>query len=165
MAGWDTNGLPLVGPQTANGVAAVPPNGVVTQPTAAGLVQSNMPSAGGSAPITVAVTNFQIAAIAAALITNTATSTVHAATLNTREGLITTEALTTAPAATYTFTLTNSQLIAGAPAPQIVIRDGTNTGGSMQLNSVTNATGSTVLVFQNVGTTALNGTMLIAFHV
>jgi hypothetical protein len=119
----------------------------------------------GQQPITVAVTAFQIAAAAAELIANTATSTVHAATLNTVAGLITTEALTTAAGATYTFTLTNSLLVAGAAAPEIVVKSGTNTAGIFQVTSITNATGSTVIVLTNIGTAAFNGTILIAFHV
>lgn len=165
MPGWITDGMPLAAPQTANGVVATAPNGLSTQPTSGGLNPVDIGGTGGASPQTVALTNFQIAAIAAALSVNTATSTVHAATLNTTEGMVTTEALTTAAGATYTFTLTNSLLVAGAAAPQVVMRDGTNTAGAVQLNSVTNAVGSSVFVFQNVGTAAWNGTKLIAFHV
>lgn len=165
MPGWPTNGMPLVGAQTQNGVVQTPPNGVVTQPGASMLVESDTETAAGQSPQSIALTLFQIAAIAAALTSNTATSTVHAATLNTSEGLITTEALTTAAGATYTFTLTNSLILATSAPPQVVMRNGTNTAGAVQLNSVTNAAGSSTFVFQNVGGAAFNGTMLIAFHV
>ena len=178
MGGWTTNGVQVVAPITVNGVLQQPPapnfnlttNTVIGTPQpltllpSTALISADIQSGNGQQPTTAAATAFQIAAMAAALITNTATSTVHTATINTTEGLVTTEALTTAPGALYTFTLTNSLLVAGAPAPQVVVRNGTNTGGAFQVNSVTNATGSTVIVVQNVGPTALNGTVLIAFH-
>jgi hypothetical protein len=40
-----------------------------------------------------------------------------------------------------------------------------NTGGQITLKSVTNAVGSTVIIWTNTGTTAFNGTMLIAGHI
>lgn len=177
MPGWITNGMPPIGAAVQNGVT-VSANPINVNGTLSGgeaLTYSNLGvsallpvdtelSSGGT-PQTVAATAFQIASIAAELFANTATSTVHAATLNTVAGLITTEALTTAAGGTYTFTLTNSLLVAGAAAPQIQIRSGTNTGGGFTVTSVTNATGSCAIVITNSGTTALNGTILIAFHV
>ena len=79
--------------------------------------------------------------------------------------MVITESLSTAAGADYTFTLTNSLLVAGARAPTFVIRNGSNTAGSMALKSITNATGSTVVIWTNVGTAALSGTMLIGWHI
>jgi alanine-alpha-ketoisovalerate/valine-pyruvate aminotransferase len=120
--------------------------------------------ANGGTPQTVAATCFQIAAMATELYQNTATSTVHAATLNTKGGSILTEALTTAQSANYTFTLTNSN-IGTATKLQSSWHSASNTGGVLNTISVTCAAGSAVLVASNIGTAALNGTMLLAFHI
>jgi len=177
MPGWLSNGLPPIGAPVQNGVTvtanSININGTLSggeglsysNLTASALIPVDTETASGQVPQSVAATTFQIAAIASEIVSNTATSTVHAATLNTVAGLITTEALTTAAGSTYTFTLTNSLLVAGAPAPQVQVHSGTNTGGGFAVTSVTNATGSTVIVLTNTGTTAWNGTILIAFHI
>lgn len=179
MAGWTTNGVQVVAPITVNGtvtqastinfnsatigMGAAP---VFTQLPAASLTSFDVPAGGGSQPTTVAATAFQIGSHVAGLIANAATSTAGAATLNTVSGLITTEALTTAPGATYSFVLTNSLIIsASSPAPQVQMLDKSCTTGQIQIDSVTNASGSTTIIFRNVGTAALNGTKLIAFHI
>ena len=165
-AGLLTNGLPLVGAPSQNGATINPPNGLYTNVSprnATVPVDTNL--AAGLNPQSVSATAFQIAAIASELIANPVTSTVHAATSNTTAALVTTEALTTAAGATYTFTFTDSLLVAGAPAPLVAVYNGTNTGGALVVTSVTNATGSTVVVLTNNGTTALNGTILLAFHI
>lgn len=171
-AGLLTNGLPTVGPGTANGVAATAPNGVVSWLAANGkagvtnpLIPVDTGLTGGAAPQEVAVSPFQIAATLVEASQNTATSTVHAATLNTLGGTITTESLTTVPGGTYTFTLTNSLISTSVAAPQVAMfAKSSPVSGPMAVTSVTNAAGSTVIVFTNVGTTALNGTMMIVFH-
>jgi hypothetical protein len=118
---------------------------------------------GGVNPQTVAVTPVQIAMTYASMAGNTATSTVHAATLNTQGGIITTESLSTAAGASYTFTLTDS-LITATSVLQVAMYGLTNTGGNITLTSVTAASGSAVIVWTNTGGTAFNGTMTIAFH-
>jgi hypothetical protein len=164
MAGWITNGLPTVHALVENGVT-ISPVPLTNLPSVSGLVPVDVVTLAGAQPITVGATPFQIAAAAAELISNVFTSTVHAATANVTGGLITTEALTTAAGATYTFTLTNSLLVAGAAAPEVFIKNGTNTAGVPQVTSITNAVGSTVIVVTNIGTAAFNGTMLIGFHI
>lgn len=164
MAGWLTDGMQQVVPLTQNAVVNSPVPSY-TNLNAAGLIAVDTTLGSGQAPQTVAATSFQVACDAMSLIANQATSTVHAATLNTVAGFITTEALTTAPGATYTFTLTNSLLVAGAAAPQVQVRGVTNTAGSIQITSVVNATGSTVITLTNVGTAAFNGTIGIGFHI
>lgn len=131
----------------------------------------------GLNPASVAGTALQIAGTLAEVMLNTATSTAAAATQNTFGGLITTEALTTAPGATYSFTLTNSQItaayLAAGGIPEAGIYSVSNTGGNvppdymsavMTLVSVTPAVGSVTFVWRNDGDTALNGTMAIVWH-
>jgi hypothetical protein len=148
-----------------NTTTLVAPFGTYSNLDSKGLVGVDTNISAGAVPQTVGATVFQIAAFFAELSSNTATSTVHAATLNTIAGLITTEALTTAPGANYVFTLTNSLLTAGAAAPQVQVHSGTNTAGGIAVASVVNATGSTVITITNTGTAAFNGTLLIAFHI
>src|ERR1700761_9100414 len=125
--GWLSNGLPGVGAPTQNGVAVQVPaltnNNVVQgggvapnypQVSAAAEVTIDTEQAAGQQPQTLAAYAGQIAAIAVAMVKNTATSTAGAATLSTISGSIVTEALTTAPGATYTMTLTNTLVAAAA---------------------------------------------------
>jgi hypothetical protein len=165
MAGEYTNGRPLVQALVQNGVT-ITPVPLTNLPNASALLPADVPQPGGQQPITVAATAFQVAAAAAAMITNTVTSTVHTGTLNTTEGLMVTEALTTAAGATYTFQLVNSLIVSAAtPAPEVQMKNGTNTAGAAQVTSITNAAGTCTVVFTNTGTAAWNGTMLIPFHV
>lgn len=94
----------------------------------------------------------------------TGTSTAGAATVNTQVGVITTEALTTAAGATYTFTLTNS-LIKATSTVIPSVGKGTATTGGLTPIYVTPAAGSCVMIFQNVTLAAVNGTVLINFAV
>jgi len=152
-AGFLTNGLPTP-----------TPGGPASQVTSRWLLPADTSLTGGQNPASVAVTPFQVAGIFAEAFQNLQTSTVHAATSNTIAGVVTTEALTTAAGATYTFTLTDS-LITTATVMQVGMYSLSNTGGAISLTSVTPASGSVVFVFTNTGTTAFNGTMNIVFHV
>lgn len=147
LSGWLTHGMNYLTGQIPGG-ATFPLDTQLTQ---------------GVQPQTGAITITQLAAQLATITANTATSTVHAATLNTTGGLITTEALTTAAGADYTFTLTNS-LVTALSTVNVSMSFGTNSAGAITLKSVTPAAGSVVFVFTNSGTAAFNGTMLIAFH-
>lgn len=165
MAGIYTPGLPLIGAISNNGTAQAAPQGQYTNLTESALIpiDTNIPAGGG--PESVAATPFQIAAIAGALITNTATSTVHTATLNTVQGQMVTESLTTAAGADYTFQLVNSLIVSSAtPIPQVQVHSGTNTQGGIVVKSITNAAGTSTVVVNNSGTVAYNGTLLIQFH-
>lgn len=94
-----------------------------------------------------------------------ATSTAGAATINHTGGVITTEALSTAAAATYTMTLTNNDIAANS-AVMVSIGNGTNSAGAPVVTTVTPAAGSVVIVIKNVhASAALNGTLTIAFAV
>jgi hypothetical protein len=171
MAGWLSNGVVNPGPATVNGVVQVAPAGTYPQLSSLAEISADTEQLAGASPQTVAAFAAQIAMIACAMIHNTQTSTVHAATSNTFSGQVVTEALTTAAGAVYTFTLTNSLIAAttnlATPAyANIVfdIRSGTNTVPGMVPTSATAGAGSTVLTFTNNGTAALNGTMVIGWH-
>lgn len=96
---------------------------------------------------------------------STATATAGAATLAKYGGVITTEALTTAAAAVYTLTITNSKAAAG----QIVmasVSDGTNTQGAPVVVRVTPSASSLVIKIKNVhASEALNGTLKVAYAI
>lgn len=99
------------------------------------------------------------------VLTGSATSTAAAATVNTQSGQITTEALTTAAAATYSFTLTNS-LIKATSVVLVSVGKGTATTGEPAVHFVTPATGSAVIAIRNdAAAAALNGTITINFLV
>lgn len=157
MPGYSTNGLPRALPSTTPALN-------YPQVKGTSLVAVDTGQAYGAGPQSVAATTFQIAARAAAAAINTATSTVHATTQNTMLGSSVTEALTTAVAATYTYTLTNST-IAATSTVQCQIFSGTNTTPGMVLTSATPAAGSVVFVFTNTGAAAINGTMILVWEV
>lgn len=87
----------------------------------------------------------------------TATASASAATLNLPNGVITSQALTTAT--TFTLTLTNSFITANS----VVIVNPTNSGGTVtNLLSVTPSAGQVIVA---VSMTSLTGTVKIAFQV
>jgi hypothetical protein len=97
--------------------------------------------------------------------TKTATATGGAATLNKSAGVITSEALTTAAAAAYTLTLTNSA-IAAADQVFASVANGTNSQGIPVVTRITPGAGSATIEVTNLhGSEALNGTIVIAFMV
>ncbi len=97
--------------------------------------------------------------------TGPATSTVHAATLNKQTGQITTESLTTAKDAVYTFTLTNS-LIAATSTVLATVGKGSSTTGAPVVTWTTPGPGTVdILIINKDSTNALNGTITINFVV
>jgi hypothetical protein len=95
--------------------------------------------------------------------TKTAAAVAGAATLDKSSGKITTEALTTAAGATYTLTLTDSQ-IAATDICGASLANGTNSTGDPAIGRVTEAAGSVViLVVNRHASVALNGTLIIKF--
>jgi hypothetical protein len=97
--------------------------------------------------------------------TKTATATAGAATLSKTSGKVTSEALTTAAAATYTLTITNTRVVAVDQA-FVSVANVTNSAGSPQVQSVTPGAGSLVVVIRNAhATEAFNGTLRISFFV
>lgn len=95
-----------------------------------------------------------------------ATAAAGAATLNARQGKITSEALTTAQNAFYTLTITNSE-VAAADMAFASVANGTNTQGTPMVCRVTPGAGSLVVEIQNkhASAQALNGTLVISFMV
>ena len=96
--------------------------------------------------------------------TGTATAAAGAATLNAESGVITSESLTTAAAAEYTLTLTNSKVAAGDVVVASVAT-GTNTKAPIYVTEVVPAAGSVVIKVRNDNAAALDGTIKIAFVV
>jgi hypothetical protein len=95
----------------------------------------------------------------------TATSTAGAATINHQAGVITTEALTTAAAAAYAFTLTNSR-IATTSIVNLQLMGGTNTTRGIELRAIPGSGSATLSLYNNnVAGTALNGTLIFGFEV
>lgn len=94
----------------------------------------------------------------------TATASAGAATLANRFGKITTEALTTAQDASYTLTITNSQ-IAATDMVFVSVANGTNSQGTTVVTKVTPAAGSLVIIVTNkhASAVALNGTLVISY--
>jgi hypothetical protein len=94
----------------------------------------------------------------------TGVSTAAAATLNNCAGTITTEALATVAAAFYTFVLTNS-LIQADSVVMVSVSSGTNTTQGLLVHEVTPVAGSATIKIKNNAAVALNGTIIIAYHV
>lgn len=87
------------------------------------------------------------------------------ATLNKSAGVITTEALTTAAAASYTLTVADSS-IAATDQVFASVAYGTSTTGTPAVTRVTPGAGTLAIVIQNVhASVALNGTLKISFGV
>ena len=93
-----------------------------------------------------------------------ATSTAAAATMNVESGTITTESLATAAQASYTFTLTNSLITTGSMVLYTVEKGSATTGGLVPAYTA-NTAGSSVVIFQNPGSAAVNGTVKLHFVV
>ena len=95
----------------------------------------------------------------------TATASAAAATCNSRAGLITSEALTTAGLAAYTLTVTCDH----AGVDSIIfasLQQGTNTQGTLGIATITPAAGSFVVIVRNLhASQALNGSIKIAFSI
>jgi len=97
--------------------------------------------------------------------TKTASATAGAATLNKMAGVITSESITTAAGATYTLTLTNSD-IAATDQVFASVYNGSNAAGMPNVTTVTPGAGQVVIVVQNIAAAAaFNGTIKIAFSV
>lgn len=165
MAGWTTDGMGTVGPITVNGVVQTGNGGgLMPEIVSKALASMDTQSPGGAQPQTVAVQAAQIAMIACAMLQTIGTSTAHAVTMNRISGACITEVLTVAVGGFYTFTLTNSLITANTNLT-FDLRSVTNTvPGLVPFSSVCSA-GSAVLVFQNQGAAALNGTMMLSFHI
>lgn len=93
------------------------------------------------------------------------TAAAGAATLNDMLGVVTTEALTTAAAADYTLTLTNSSISATSRV-FVQVGNGTNTTLYAVAHSVAVTAGQVVIKVRNAhASVAINGTLTISFLV
>ena len=99
--------------------------------------------------------------------TGSATSTVHAATINSNSGTVTTESLTTADALTvYTFTLTDANIAANSVVVVSIAPGSGFTTGVPVLSTVTPAAGSCVIKVLNASlSAAFNGPLLISYSI
>lgn len=97
---------------------------------------------------------------------NTATASSGAATLNAAgSGIVTSESISTAAGSNYTLTLTNNMIEAG-DVVLASVRLGSSTNGEPMVESVTPAAGSVVIIVRNNhGSAAFNGTIKIGFLV
>lgn len=95
----------------------------------------------------------------------TVTGGAGAGTINAMRGIVTTEALTTAAGADYTFGLINSNINANSIV-HVSMDNGTNTTAPVYAHRITPAAGSaTILVRNGHASSALNGTLKMFFTV
>ena len=88
-----------------------------------------------------------------------------AATLNAQCGVVTSESITTAAAATYTLTLTNSRVSAGSVVA-VNVYNGTNSAGTPVKVTETPGSGTlTVVVKNDHASAAFNGTLKFSYCV
>lgn len=165
MAGFNTNGLPVIGPLVQNGVTQTGDNGLIPQLSGYEKTPVDTNYLNGQAaqpqvfPASLGAHAFDIAALYFAIAANTATATSGAATLSKPVGTITSETLSTAAGSNYTLTLTNTFITAASNIKAAVFTKSTNTGGGpVVIQSITPASGSVAIVMQNTGAAALAGT-------
>lgn len=97
--------------------------------------------------------------------TKTASATAGAATLNQPSGIVTSESLTTAAAATYTLTITNSK-VAATDIVQATIVGGTNSAGTpVLLSAVPSGTNIIVKIYNTHASAAFNGTLAVGYNI
>lgn len=97
------------------------------------------------------------------LLAGTATATSGAATLANKAGTITSESLSTAAAAIYTLTITNTA-VAATDLCFASTAYGTSTTGNPAIARVAPGAGSLVVIVQNIAAAAaLNGTITVTF--
>lgn len=119
----------------------------------------------GANPQTVAATAAQVGATAVCMAGNTGTASAGAVTINAQCGTVTSESLATAAGSTYTLTVTNSMVTASSLVYASAFLK-SSTAGKVQVQSVTPASGSVVIVVKNISaTTAVSGTILVPFFI
>lgn len=149
-AGYYTNGLPVLNQSVLTGTETIPLDTNYT---------------GGASPQTAAVTTASLNTFFNGGTGTTGAAVAGAVTINDDKGVVTSESLTTANAAAYTLTLTNS-FITAASVISVSVGNGTNTTGGSTLATVTPGAGSaTIVIYNRSGAAALNGTITVAFRV
>lgn len=94
------------------------------------------------------------------------TASAGAVTSHAQRGIVTTEALTTAAGSSYTLTLTNNRTQTTDSFCLVSVGNGSNTGGTPVVTSVTQSGGSWVILIKNDhASAAFNGTLKIMFQI
>lgn len=153
MAGFPTNGLPIIGSTSAYYAT------VGNERLAADTYLAS-----GASPQTLALTTFGVASLQAGMAANASTDVANAVTSNVLQGTITSASLSTAVGATYLITLTNSTVSATSIVRAAVFSKSNTTPGAY-ISSIVPAAGSVAITITNGGTAALNGTMVVPFLV
>lgn len=152
-----TNTLTINVPLRINGTT-------VTVPAGSTAIGYNLVSAGGI-NLTQGTGGQAGSVIVSDVITATAATAIAGAiTDNSFKGIVTSEALTTAPNADYTLTLTNNKVLADSVLV-VNVDDGTNTQGMVTVTTVKTVVGIATIKVRNIGTQALNGTLKISYRV
>lgn len=139
--------------------AAVPPL------TGSETVRADTHFPNGQSPQTEIISTSQLAAYSQGGTPGAATAASGAATYNGTKVKVTSEALTTAAAADYTLTLTDSSITA-ASFIDVEAANGTNTTEGLAINRVQPGAGSAVIHIRNTNASvALNGTIVISVFV
>lgn len=170
MAGWNTNGVPTVGPALVNGVASPASAGpILPEVVSHGLLSMDTQVGGGAQPQTVAAAAAQIAMIAMAMQANSATMTgsgaafaVPGASLLSGHS-VTNVALAVAVGANVVITFSNTLLTANSNL-LFDLRSVTNAVPGLVPVSIVYSAGSAVITFQNQGAAAIAGTMMFSWH-
>lgn len=119
----------------------------------------------GSLTATGAVSLQPTSTVASIGTSSTGTDVGASVTINAQRGVITTAALTTSAGTVYIVTLKNT-FISATSQVFASVYNGSNTGGTPFVGSVTPFAGSANIVISNAGTaTLLNGTLKINFFV
>lgn len=142
---------------TAPVISTITNTGTITLPT------TTTTLAGTGVAQTFSANQTMGAGIKLVLDSGTCTSTAAACTLNKQAGIVTSEALTTAAAGTWSLVLTNSLISASS---NIIAQAtlGSATTGTPLVTKITPGAGSATIVVTNVAATAaLNGTILLSF--
>lgn len=120
---------------------------------------------GGQSPQTAYITTGDLKTYSGGGAIVTATASAGAATANGERVIVTSEALTTAAAAVYTLTLTDSSVTA-ASLMLCSVGNGTNTTVGPTLSGVTPGAGTATVVVRNThASAALNGTITIGCRI
>jgi hypothetical protein len=93
------------------------------------------------------------------------TEAANAVTASGNAGIITTSALTTAGAATYVITWTNTKITTTSVIGLTIMGGSNNATNNITFTVTAGAGTSTLTIFNNTAATALNGTLLIGYTV
>jgi hypothetical protein len=147
-----------------NGLIKPTPGGGYTHVTPDALLPLDTNLSGGRQPQSVGAEAFRVAAMGMSMMSNQTTAVSGAATLNRRGGMVVSDALTTAPGATYVLTLTDSAILSGTTVLAEVIAGSNTAIAGLGITSLVVSTGTAVITFTNTSTGTFNGTVLVGFQ-